>query len=148
MSIPEGTSTCWRHCSSRAGDPPKITGVFQQTNFSAQTKQQVETHSRSEQFKSISQGSKIQNGDTGNYQDLSPIKGVGDLNRLQGRLLLYTITGTIQEISGFQVQGKTYRFKTLLFGLSTAPMEFTVITKEVKLMVIHKDIRIYQHLDD
>ena len=38
----------------------------------------------------------------------------------------------------FQVQDQTYQFKALPFGLSTAPMEFTVITKEVKLMAMHK----------
>ena len=34
------------------------------------------------------------------------------------------------------------------FGLSTAPMEFTVLAKEVKLIAIHKGIRIHQYLDD
>ena len=48
----------------------------------------------------------------------------------------------------FHVQGQTYQFKALPFGLSTAPLEFTVVVKEVKLMAIHKGIRIHQHLDD
>ena len=48
----------------------------------------------------------------------------------------------------FHVQGRTYQFKPLPFGLSTAPMEFTVLAKEVKLMAIHKGIRIHQYLDD
>ena len=48
----------------------------------------------------------------------------------------------------FHVRGWTYQFKALPFGLSTAPMEFTVIAKEVKLMAIHKGIRIHQYLDD
>ena len=48
----------------------------------------------------------------------------------------------------FHVQGQTYQFKALPFGLSTAPLEFTVIAKEVKLMAIHKGIRIHQYLDD
>ena len=48
----------------------------------------------------------------------------------------------------FYIQGRTYQFKALLFGLSTAPMEFTIIAKEVKLMAIHKGIRIHQYLDD
>ena len=48
----------------------------------------------------------------------------------------------------FHVQGQTYQFKALPFGLSTAPMEFTVVAKEVKLMAIHKGIRIHQYLDD
>ena len=42
----------------------------------------------------------------------------------------------------FHVQGRTYQFKALPFGLSTAPMEFTVLVKEVKLMAIRTGIRI------
>ena len=34
----------------------------------------------------------------------------------------------------FHIQGWAYQFKALPFGLSTAPMEFTVIPKEVKLV--------------
>ena len=48
----------------------------------------------------------------------------------------------------FHVQGQTYQFKALPFSLSTAPLKFTVIAKEVKLMAIHKGIRIHQYLDD
>ena len=35
----------------------------------------------------------------------------------------------------FHVQGQTYQFKALPFGLSTAPMEFTVVAKGLFLMV-------------
>ena len=48
----------------------------------------------------------------------------------------------------FHIQGQSYQFKALPFGLSTAPMEFTVTAKEVKLMAIHKGIKIHQYLDD
>ena len=48
----------------------------------------------------------------------------------------------------FRTQGQTYQFKALPFRLSTAPMEFTVVAKEVKLMATHTGIRIHQHLDD
>ena len=48
----------------------------------------------------------------------------------------------------FHIQGQAYQFKALPFGLSTAPMGFTVIPKEVKLMAINKDFRIHQYLDD
>ena len=48
----------------------------------------------------------------------------------------------------FHIQGRTYQFKALPFGLSTAPMEFTVVAKEVKLMATHQGIRIHQYLDD
>ena len=48
----------------------------------------------------------------------------------------------------FHVQGQTYHFKGLPFGMSTSPMEFTVIAKEVKLMALHKGMRTHQYLDD
>ena len=48
----------------------------------------------------------------------------------------------------FHVQGRTYQFKALLFGLSTAPLECTVIAKEVKQKAVQKGIRIHQYLDD
>ena len=48
----------------------------------------------------------------------------------------------------FNIQGQTFQFKALPFDLSTAPMEFTVIAKEVKLMATQKGIRIHQYLDD
>ena len=60
------------------------------------------------------------------------------------------IQGQSRKYLRFHVQGRTYQFKALPFGLSTAPMEFTVVAKEVKLMAIHKGIRIhqYQYQDD
>ena len=48
----------------------------------------------------------------------------------------------------FQIQDKIYQFKALPFGLSTAPMEFTVIAKEVKWLAMRQGIRIHQYLDD
>ena len=41
----------------------------------------------------------------------------------------------------FHIQALSYQFKALPFGLSTAPMEFTVIAKEMKLVGLHKGIR-------
>ena len=43
----------------------------------------------------------------------------------------------------FYIQGRSYQFKALPFGLSTAPMEFTVVAKEVKLMALQRGIRIH-----
>ena len=48
----------------------------------------------------------------------------------------------------FHIHGQTYQFKALPFVLSTAPMDFTVIAKDVRLMAIHKGIRIHQYLDN
>ena len=48
----------------------------------------------------------------------------------------------------FHFQNQTYQFRALPFGLSTAPMEFTGVVKEVKLMAQSWGIRIHQYLDD
>ena len=48
----------------------------------------------------------------------------------------------------FHIQGQSYQFKALPFGLSTAPMEFTVVAKEVKLIALQRGIRIHQYLDN
>ena len=48
----------------------------------------------------------------------------------------------------FHIQGQSYQFKARPFGLATAPMEFTVVAKEVKLMALQRGIRIHQYLDD
>ena len=46
------------------------------------------------------------------------------------------------------LEGQTLQFRALPFGLSTAPMEFTIVVKEVKLMAQAKGIRLHQYLDD
>ena len=49
---------------------------------------------------------------------------------------------------GFHFQNQSYQFRALPFGLSAAPMEFTCLVKEVKLMAQARGIRIHQNLDD
>ena len=48
----------------------------------------------------------------------------------------------------FHLNKVTYQFKSLPFGLATAPLEFTKVVKEVKLMAQAMGIRIHQYLDD
>ena len=55
----------------------------------------METYTGPKQAESFPQGGEIQNGDTRNYQDIPPARGVGNLSRLQGCLLPHTDTGTI-----------------------------------------------------
>ena len=74
--------------------------------------------------------------------------GVGHLHRLQRRILPHTYSQSVQEVHDFHLQGRSYQFRALPFGLSTAPMEFTVVAKEVKLMALQRGIRIHQYLDD
>ena len=48
----------------------------------------------------------------------------------------------------FHLHGQTFQFTALPFGLATAPLEFTKVVKEVKLMAQSRGIRIHQYLDD
>ena len=64
------------------------------TFLGSKTTQPLETYSRSEQTKPFR-----------DHQDHPPIRGVGYLNSFQGRLLSYTNTGTVQEISEISCQG-------------------------------------------
>ena len=57
----------------------------------------METHFGPKQSKSFPQDRKVQDGDTGNHQDITPTGRVGNLHRLQGRLLPHTDTGTVPE---------------------------------------------------
>ena len=91
----------------------KISGLLQPTFPGSTTTQPLETYSRSEQTKPF-----------GDHQDLPPTRGVGYLNRFQGRLLPYTYTGTIQEIpeishprSGIPVQGPAIQFVHSTHGI-------------------------------
>ena len=94
-----GITSAYRQECCRTSKTPNISGVFQPTIFSPKTQQQVKTYTRFEQTESFPQNGEIQDGDTGNHQNVSPTRGVGYLNRFQGRLLPYTNTGTVQEIS-------------------------------------------------
>ena len=95
---------------------PNISGFFQPAIFGPKAQQQVETYIRSEQTESFPQGGEIQNGDTGNHQDVPPARGVGHLSRFQGHLLPYPNTGTVQEMSDIlcprsdlSIQGSAFR---------------------------------------
>ena len=47
-----------------------------------------------------------------------------------------------------QTEKGVFQFWALLFGVATAPLEFTRIVKEVKLIAQARNLRIHQYLDD
>ena len=53
-----------------------------------------------------------------------------------------------QKYLRFHLNSQTFQFTALPFGLSTAPLEFTKVVKEVKLMAQAQGIQIHQYLDD
>ena len=48
----------------------------------------------------------------------------------------------------FCYKSQVFQFTSLPFGLATAPQVFTMIVKEVKLMVLSRGLRLHQYLDD
>ena len=75
-----GITSAYRQKRSGISTKPNIFGFFQLANFGPETQQQVETHIRSEQTESFPKDGEIQNGDTGNHQDIPPTRGVGYLD--------------------------------------------------------------------
>ena len=73
---------------------------------------------------------------------------MGNINRFQGYLLPYPNKPRVQEMPVFYLQGHPYPFKALPFGLSTAPIKFTMVVKDIKRMAQNKGITIQQSLDD
>ena len=53
-----------------------------------------------------------------------------------------------QKYLRFHLNNQSYQFTSLPFGLSTDPLEFIKVVKEVKLMAQAWGIRIHQYLDD
>ena len=53
-----------------------------------------------------------------------------------------------QKYLRFQTKKGVFQFQALSFGVATAPLEFTRIVKEVKLIVQARNLRIHQYLDD
>ena len=120
-----------------AVEPVQISGLPQPTFFGFKTRQPLETYSRSEQAKPF-----------GDHQD--PLQQGEWVTSIDFKDTYFHIP--IQEQSRkclrFHIQGRAYQFKALPFSLSSAPLEFTVIPKEVKLMAIYRDLRIHQYLYD
>ena len=100
-----GITSAYEQKGNRTGPQSNISRVFQPTVFGTQTHQQVETHTGSEQTQSLPQGGEIQDGDTGNHQNIPPAREVGYFSRLQRCLLPYSNTGTVQEISQISCPG-------------------------------------------
>ena len=93
-----GITSAYGQKCHRTSPQTGLTRVFQPTIFSPKTQQQVEADLRPKQSEPFPQDRKIQDGDTGNHQDITPKGRMGNLHRLQGRLLPHSDTGTVQEI--------------------------------------------------
>ena len=110
-----GITSAYRQKSGRKGSKSEIPRVFQPTILSPKTQQQMEANTGPKQFKRFPQSGKVQDGDTGNHQNIPPARRVGHLSRLQRCLLSHTDTGTIQKISTFSCPGPDLPVQSIAF---------------------------------
>ena len=74
---------------------------------------------------------------------------VGHLYRSNGCLHACTYPYTFSKISQIPPQKDiTYQFISLPFSLAMAPLVFTSLVKELKLLALQQGIRLHQYLDD
>ena len=143
-----GIASAVRQKFCRIGSKSTVPGLLQPVISDTQTQQPVATYLRCEHTEQLLENTVVQNGDSRDFKDLPPGRGVGDLHRFQRHILLYTNKQPVQEVHAFSYPGQDFQFKALPFGLSTASMEFTVVAKEVKFLAVKKGIRIHQYPDD
>ena len=116
-----GITSAYGQKCHRTGKTQNISEFFQPTFPSSQTGQQVAAHTGPQQSEPIPQGREIQNGNSGNYPDLPPTRGVGDLNRFPGCLLPYTNTRAIQEIPEISCPGANISIQSTTFRSVNSP---------------------------
>ena len=145
-----GTDLSPRKVGSGASPGPVFSHLLQPAVFSTQTGKQVAAYFRSESVEQVPQNRHIQDGNSGNHPDLSlPQKGewVTSLD-FSDTYFHIPIHPRSRKYMRFFLNKRAYQFTALPFGLATAPLEFTKIVKEVKLMAQNRGIRIHQYLDD
>ena len=96
-----GIASAVKQKCCRVGPESMISGVLQPAVPCTKAQQPVVSHFGSEQIKQLSENTHFQNGDSRNNTDLPPDRGVGDLYRLQRRVLPCPNKQSIQEVHAF-----------------------------------------------
>ena len=120
--------------------------ILQQTVPRSKTRKQVASHHRPQPLKQIPDSAHIQDGNSRVNQSLSGTGRVGDVSGSTGCLFPHPYPRLLTKYTKFHIKGQTFQFKALSFGLSTAPMEHTMV-KEARLMAQNLGMRIHQYLD-
>ena len=105
----------------------------------------MEAHLGSEQSELVPVNSYLQDGNPRNDKTLPSARRVGHLLGLQQCLLPHPASPRSRKYLRFHLNGQTYQFTALYFGLATAPLE---VVKEVKLMAQARGLMIYQYPDN
>ena len=121
--------------------------ILQLTVLSSQTREQMETRDRPQLPKPVSNSLKIQDGNPQNQSAHCTGEWVTSID-LSDTYLHIPIHPQSRKFLRFHHKGTSYQFTSLPFGLATAPLVFTSLVKEVKLLALQQDIHLHQYLDD
>ena len=117
--------------------------LLQPAVHSSQTKQQMASNLGFEQSQSFPPLGNLQNGNSRDHPNFPSKRRMGHISNAY-----FHIPINPRKYRRFHLHGQTFQFRALPFGLATAPLEFTKVVKEVKLMAQSRSIRIHQYLDD
>ena len=97
---------------SGTGSKPKLTGFLQPAIFGTQTQQPVETYPGPEHLEHLPKHRVVQDGDPRDNKNFPTARGVGHLHRLQGRILPFTNSQSVQEVHAFSHPGSVLPFQS------------------------------------
>ena len=101
-----GTVSAGEQKCSGTSSKSQLTRVLQLAIFGTQTQQLVETGPGPEHLEHLPKRRVVpQNGDPRDHKNLPTSRGVGHLHRLQGRILPYTNSQSVQEVHAFSHPG-------------------------------------------
>ena len=139
-----GIASAVKQECNRVCQKPRIPGLLQLAIFGSKTHQPVETYTGPEHPKTKSFKMEIPETIRTSLQAGEWITSIG----FKDTCFHITIHSQSRKYMRFHLQSQSYQFEALPFGLSTAPMEFTVVVKDVKLLALRKGTRIHQYLED
>ena len=143
-----GIASADKQKCSRVGQKSRFPGVLQQTISGPNTRQQMETYVRPKQSQKFLKAEKFKMETPETIRtSLQAGEWVMSIH-FKDAYFHIPIQNQSRKYLRFHVQDKTYQFKALPYGLSSAPLEFTVVAKEVKLMASQWGIRLHQYLDN
>ena len=107
----------------------------------------METDPGLKSIEPVPQNRYFQDGNSRNHLNITPKRGVTSLD-FSDTYFHIPIHHRSRKYMRFYLNKQTCQFTALPFGLATAPLEFTKVVKEMKLMAHIRGIRIHQYSDD
>ena len=123
-------------------------GFLQSLVPGSKTRQPLEASNRPKLSQQIPGHIKVQDGNSRIHMSFPQKERMGHLYRPHRRLPPHTHSPSVTQVPPVLPQRRLLQFTSLPFGLATAPLIFTSIVKEVRLLALQQGIRIHQYLDD